>query len=77
MADRKAHVAEEKAVTKAEGVNSPSIDAKPKKRKKVDMDTLIIGFSRLDFKNILAPHDDPLIITTRVHGYEVLRLLVY
>ena len=40
------------------------------------MDTLIVGFSRLDFKGILAPHDDPLVITTRVHGYEVQRILL-
>lgn len=55
-----------------------SIATKPKSGKiqKVDMDTLIVGFLRKDFKGILAPHDNPLVISTRVHGYDVSRTLV-
>ena len=62
-------------MAKLEVVNMSSSET-TQKRKKVYMDTLIVGFSLLDFKGILAPHNDPLVIIIRVHGFEVQRILV-
>ena len=73
---RKAHVVEAKSAPKRMEVNSAASKLKAGKLKKVNMNTLVPGFSRMEFKGILAPHDDALIISTRVHGYDVSRILM-
>jgi len=48
--NRKAHMVEAKVAPTRVEVKSVEAEAKPRKLKKVYMDSLVVGFSRLDFK---------------------------
>ena len=54
----------------------PTKDSNSKpKRAKVDIQ-LILGFSNKDKIGIIQPHDDALVVTLRIGGYDVKRMLV-
>ena len=54
----------------------PTKDSNSKpKRARVDIQ-LILGFSNKDKIGIIQPHDDALVVTLRIGGYDVKRMLV-
>ena len=58
-------------------VGSPNFEARDQapKRAKV-MATLTLGFSKEDKEGTFQPHDDALVVTIRIGGYDVKRVLV-
>ena len=53
----------------------PEDDSREPKRAKLNR-SLIMGFSNEDKIGTVQPHDDALVITLRIEGYDVKRVMV-
>jgi len=73
--ERKTRIIKEKVRPRRAKVNLVEIEVNPNKMKTVDMDSLIVGFSRQDFKWFLAP----LMMTlySKIHMFMTITWFIY